>query len=107
MAEKDIEFMVDSVTLESDFLLVQGACNRGSICVGDKFGKAYKHELEEESDGGYCVSKQYNERSVVLTVEKIRAYGHDIDELAEGMTGELLLLGQGSEHIKINDLLGN
>lgn len=107
MAEKNVEFMVDSVAEESGFLRVRGACNKGTLSIGDKFNEAYRHELEQDSDGGYHVSKQYDQRNVALTVEKIRVYGREIDELTEGMTAELLLSGQRADLVKEGDLLAN
>jgi hypothetical protein len=84
-----IRFEVDSVKSEGFCMVVPGRVHHGTIRVGSVFTRA-----DEMSAGPLTTT---------FRVDKIIAYDHSLDELPEGMTGELQLTGKGSEillHLK-------
>jgi len=78
-----IRFETDCVKKENSCMLIQGRVHQGTIRRGLFFT-----DVEDKSAGVPTIK---------LRVDKIVAYGHSLDDLPEGMTGELHLTGDGME----------
>lgn len=91
--------------MNEDTYYVTGKCDSGSVVVGSYFLKVYRYIRELNSEGfSTTIGKEYI-RDLKLQVKQIKAYRHILDELPEGMTGELWLTGEGGEHLQPRDLL--
>ncbi|WP_017324320.1 hypothetical protein [Synechococcus sp. PCC 7336] len=101
-----MEFLIDSVKEIEDLLYVEGACNKGTIKIGDTFQKVYRNILARTPEGNYEVTDIENLRYVNLKIVMIKAYGHAIDELYSGMSGGLFLEGSKDVSISKQDILG-
>ena len=75
-----IRFEVDGVNLVKCGVVARGRVHLGTIRIGSVFTSI--EELLEEST------------LMKLQVDGITAYGHGLNNLPEGMTGELLLTGE-------------
>lgn len=82
-----IRFEVDGAKLTEFCVLVPGRVHEGTIRIGSIFTSV--SELSADSP------------AIQLRVDKIAAYGHSLDELPEGMTGELQLSGEGMESLTL------
>lgn len=80
------EFLISEAFWRQDDLIVWGICCQGSITLGFHFS-------EVEIAGG-------GTQRIDLSVKKIVAYQHEIDELPKGMSGEL----QFDRRVFIDDL---
>lgn len=80
-----IRFVADSANIDDFCVIVPGRVHQGTIRVGSVFTA-----VEVMS----AVSSTIN-----LRVDRIIAYGHSLEELPEGMTGELQLSGEGKEKL--------
>lgn len=101
------EFVVDDWTKgEADRFRVLGRCGNSPIRVDDRFDtlvrfkpRAYPHGLADPP----VVDKL---QPVSVSVECIHAYGHSLQELGQGMTGELVLRGSAGSHVPPGWVLG-
>ena len=85
------EFMADKVERQSAHIAVRGAVNAGLLRVGTGFTHvSQKPRAQAAADDLHPVS---------LVIVRITAYGRDLDQLPEGMTGELHLSGTGFEAV--------
>ncbi|MCU0546891.1 MAG: hypothetical protein MUE44_32795 [Oscillatoriaceae cyanobacterium Prado104] len=103
------EFDVDNVVQLKDMYCVQGACNKGDIKLGDIFLVAYQHITKSgffEGRYEYEVLGRSDVREIELQVIRIKAYNRDLDELSQGMSGELYLKGEGGDILRERDFLG-
>jgi hypothetical protein len=90
------EFLVDQVQKTTDRVFVTGGVNVGSVCVGCQFVEAVvANDIDSKTEA----------IATALRVESIRAYGHNLDELPEGMTGELCLIGDIECRLQHGDFL--
>ncbi|MEG4013261.1 MULTISPECIES: hypothetical protein [unclassified Microcoleus] len=109
MSKEVKEFDVDNVTELEEKYCVQGACNKGIIKIGDIFLVSYQYIIKTSVfEARYEFEKfgRSDIREVKLQVIRIRAYGRDLDELHQGMTGELYLKGEGGDILRERDHLG-
>jgi hypothetical protein len=89
-----IEFLVDTIRREINLTYVTGVVNAGIIRLGSAFNwvsGSPASAAERLETGG--------DIQVLLSVEGIVAYRRELDELHEGMTGQLRLSGEGAETI--------
>ena len=80
-----IRFEADSAKIDDSWVVVPGRVHQGTIRLGSVFTV-----VEATS----AVSS-----TIKLRVGRIVAYGHSLEELPEGMTGELQLTGEGREKL--------
>ncbi|HEX8546705.1 MAG TPA: hypothetical protein VF691_07055 [Cytophagaceae bacterium] len=109
MSKKLKEFDVDNVIQLEDEYCVQGACNKGSIEIGDIFLVSYQYIIKKSVGGLRHEFENLGRtdiRDVKLQVIRIKVYNRDIDELHQGMSGELYLKGEGGHLLKTRDHLG-
>jgi len=78
-----IRFEADCVKIDGICMAIPGRVHQGTIRVGSVL------------TGVDAISA--GSATIELRVDKIVAYGHSLDELPEGMTGELQLTGDGME----------
>lgn len=103
MDQNNIEFLIDDVVAEADSCRLQGVCNVGPINLGDVFGLTYR-PIREYSEDGFIEFREFSE-SVVLEVVEIVAYRKSLDELSEGMSGELKVMGAGLNKLQSRNML--
>jgi hypothetical protein len=82
-----IEFLTETVEHRTGHVVVAGLVNAGVVRLGSVFTQA----TLPQADNAGC--------EVRLTVSKIVAYRHELDELPTGMTGELHLQGTGADRL--------
>lgn len=80
-----IRFTVDAITRTNNEFIVPGRVDTGTVRLGSVFNAC---------EGKPDVSKNMN-----LTVNKIVAYRHSLEELSQGVTGQLTLAGELSDQI--------
>lgn len=100
-----IEFAVDSVSVEKNIYHIAGLCNSGSITLGSTFLKVYKYLRGKDENGFPVVKGKEFLRDIEVKVKRIRTYHRDIDELPQGMTGELWLEGEEGLQIQPKEFL--
>jgi len=110
MSKQVQEFDVDNVTqLESEYC-VQGGCNKDPIKIGDIFLISYrkiiKHSVFELRHKFEYLGIS-DIREVKLQVIRIKVFNKDLNELAQGMSGELYLKGEGGDLLRERDYLSS
>ncbi len=87
-----IEFLVHECRQDDGATTLTGVVNVGEVKVGTVFETASGESAAKTSMGPTS--------PIHLSVTRITAYGHQIDELPEGMTGELIVEGEGVEELR-------
>lgn len=87
-----IEFFVDECRKDDDATIITGVVNVGVVKIGTVFNTASDESAEKTS------SKPGS--PIELSVTRIAAYGHYLDELPKGMTGALVIEGDGVEDLR-------
>lgn len=105
-----MKFLIDTVQKKEQTYYVTGVCYRNSnkenfIKVGDCFLKAYKRILKVPPEGNFEEVGKEEIRDVKFQIKEIKAYGHSLDELYSGMSGELHLVGEGGANLREKDVL--
>ncbi len=107
MAGKEPEFLVDGwVTGASGRFTVIGCCGDIPIRVDDRFdaifhykGRKYPEEMGDEPI-------REGEIPASIRIEGIQAYGRSLEMLGQGMTGSIVVSGEGVERISAGMVLG-
>jgi hypothetical protein len=108
MADRMGEFIVDGwVTGESGRFTVIGCCGDVPIRINDRFDAIirYKRRKYPEEMGDDPVVEF--EMPASIRVEQIQAYGRSLDMLGQGMTGSMVVSGEGIERISNGMVLGS
>ena len=105
-----MKFLIDNISEVEGVYHVQGICyedgDRDSyIKIDDCFLKAYKNIFKKTAEYNYELVERKDIRDVKLYVKKIKAYGHNLDELYSGMSAELHLVGDGGTDLQKKDVL--
>ena len=100
-----IEFVVDSVSVERNIYHIAGVCNSNSIALGSTFLKVYKNLIGKDAKGFPVVEGKEFLRNIEVKVKRIRSYNRDLNELPQGMSGELWLEGKEGLKIQPKELL--
>ncbi len=104
---KNAEFIVKGwVTGESGRLTVIGRCGDEPIQVGDEFDALVRYKRPKYPDELGGSPSPIEEKPVKLRVEYIRAYEQQLSELGRGMTGSLVLDGEGKDDVAEGWVLG-
>ncbi len=82
-----IEFFVFECQQVDGATILAGVVNLGVVKIGTVFDAATGESVEKTSSEPGS--------SVRLSVTRIVTYGHQVDELHQGMTGELVVEGDG------------
>lgn len=91
-----IEFGIHSVeSVYQQKIHITGRVFHGIVKIGTCFTQAF--ELEHTAPE--FIPKRNKTAELHLTVESVQAYGIDLDNLDEGLTGLLILSGYGIEHL--------
>lgn len=93
--KKNTEFLVSETAAVEDGFVVYGITNVGVVAIGDRFSKLQRKSAKAET--------LYFD--IDLQVRSIAAYRRQIDELPEGMGGELMLTGICTTTFEANDML--
>ena len=107
MTKATTEFIVDGwVSGESGRFRIIGRCGDEPIQVGDVFDAVfrYKHRRYPDEMGQDPVREI--EYPASLRVESISAYQRSLDELGQGMTGSLVVTGDGMGRVSTGWVLG-
>ena len=78
-------FGIHTARVEGDRLVVEGRCYSGVISLAQVFTRSYPPNDEERA------------AALHLTVEGISAYGHNLDQIEEGLTAEIQFSGEFPE----------
>jgi len=108
MNKEEKEFDIDNITKLDGEYLITGACNKGCIGIGDIFLIASQNIIKISfAEGRYEFQdlQPPDIREVKLQVIRIKAHNHDMDELYQGMSGELYLKGEGGDFLIGKDYL--
>jgi hypothetical protein len=101
-----MEFLIDSFQENDGEYHVMGICSGGSIKLSSKFLKVYENLLGSSEDGSDMIVARKNIKNINLVVKEIKAYGHTLDELPSGMSGELVLIGEKGIILNNTETLG-
>jgi hypothetical protein len=107
MTQRSSQFLIKGVVEgESGRLTVIGRCGDEPIDVHDFFDVVFRNKKRKfpEESGQDPVREE--ERPVKLRVECIHAYEQSLRQLGQGMTGELVLEGEGRNLIAPGWILG-
>ena len=107
MISQATEFIVDGWVMEdSGQFTVVGRCGDEPIRIGDTFDAVfrYKHRRYPDEMGLNPVREVV--RPATLIVRRIESYQRTLDTLGQGMTGTLVLVGDGMEHVHPGWVLG-
>ncbi len=89
------EFLIDEYRKQDGLQFISGVVCEGTLREGDIF-----YSASRGSDHSEC--------AISFTILQITAYGHifdEFDELSRGLTGELLIEGEGAEALVGNAIL--
>ncbi|HYT89880.1 MAG TPA: hypothetical protein VEL76_14335 [Gemmataceae bacterium] len=101
MATKNIEFVVNYVVEGATGTIRPiGRCGDHPIEVGDVFTLVYRNRPRETAEELATAAERIWEHPVALHVVEIQAYGRVLQELGEGMTGSLVLSGEGGRFVQ-------
>ena len=107
MTREAVEFVIDSwVAAETGRFTVIGRCGDVPIRTGETFDVVYSVKPKRYPEGLGEPSIVDCVEPVSLTVECIHAYDLSLQELGEGMTGMLVLRGDGFHHVAPGWVLG-
>jgi hypothetical protein len=97
-------FLVEG-TVEGEQTHVIGRCGESAIQVGEVFTKACRYQ-PRQSLADFATPPVFVESfPISLHVTEIRAYGRLLEELGPGMTGSLVLVGDGVMRIGPGNIL--
>jgi hypothetical protein len=101
------EFIVDGwASGDSGRFTVIGRCGDEPIRVGDVFDAVFRYKPRRYPDEMGLDPIRDVEHSASLRVESISAYQESLDELGQGMTGSLVVSGEGMGTISPGWILG-
>ena len=107
MTKSTTEFIVDGwVPGNSGRFTIVGRCGDEPIRVGDVFDAVFRYKPRRYPDEMGLEPIREVERSASLRVESISAYQESLDELGQGMTGSLVVTGDGMGQISPGWVLG-
>jgi len=102
------QFIVSNVvTGESGQIHVIGRCGEAIVAVGDVFRCVYRIRKPEYPHGmaGPPI-RESGEHEAALKVQCIHAYDKSLRELGAGMTGSLVIVGDGVKYVAPGVMLG-
>lgn len=105
MEDNKFEFLIDSVVFHDGLYTLGGICNAGIIKKGCVFTIAFQTLFKLNAQGGYDILEKKNIRSILVTVRKITAYRKELDELPVGLSGAIVVQGQGCDQLLKKDIM--
>jgi hypothetical protein len=107
MTKQTTEFIVDYlVSGESGRITVIGRCGDEPIQIGDVFDAVFRYKHRRYPDELGLEPVREVEWPASLRVESISAYEQSLDELGQGMTGSLVVSGEGMAQVSPGWVLG-
>jgi hypothetical protein len=102
------EFIVKGwVTGESGRITVIGRCGDSPIHLNDQFDTLYRYKKRKYPDELGDEPVREDEKVVSLRVACIHAYDRSLQVLGQGMTGSLMLEGEGRDLVAPGCVLGH
>ena len=104
-SETPRELHIGGIEREGDrcFLLVR--CCKGPVRLRDRFNAAYSITTVRSPDGGYLPPERGTTRLVHVEAVKIEAYRKLLEEIHEGSTARIEVVGSGVESLKKGEVL--
>ena len=99
------EFEVNFIHATEEGIAVSGRNCGASIRLGDIFDRVYHGTPTKDDVGDHSEMIHSDERPASLKVTAIEVYGRWSDEISEGMTGLLHLVGTGADGLRTFDYL--
>ncbi len=107
MAAKEPEFLVDGwVTGASGEFTVIGCCGDVPIRINDKFDAIFRYKRRKYPEEMGDDPIREDEIAASIRIEDIQAYGRALEMLGQGMTGSIVVSGEGIERIASGTVLG-
>ena len=107
MKTHDVEFIVEHlVSGESGRFTAIGRCGSAPIRVGERFDVVYRNRSRRTVDELACAAVREVEKPASLRVVCIHAYDRSLGVLGQGMTGSLVLEGEGTQYVAPGWILG-
>jgi hypothetical protein len=105
MSGNKAEFHVDATAGACDGVSVEGRVTVGNLRIDDVFDLVCHDVFEMTASGGYELVRRNELRRVTLLIKDIVSYRHHVDGLSSGMTGQLILVGDGVGMVRAKDTL--
>ena len=97
---------MDRVEVSGSILLVDGRCLSGPVKIGDYFTLVYTKPIRRVN-GEFIVDARVDCRPIMLRIDRIVIYRHDIDCIEDGLTARLSLTGSDQNEVVVGRLLGD
>ena len=98
-------FLIVSCSIYSDRVIVRGRCTEGRLSKGGVF--TYAYPVIAKTEGRSISLKKGKIRNVDLEIQEVRMYGKKVDFIDSGLTGELVLKGEGREFVEVGGVLSS
>jgi hypothetical protein len=105
MAEKELEFIVDSF-VDGEHFTVIGRCGDVPIHVGDVFDAVFRYKRRRYPDELGDEPVREVEKPAAIRVVCIHAYQRSLQTMGPGMAGSLTLEGDGLQYLAPGWVLG-
>lgn len=99
------QFEVNFIQASEEGVAVAGRNCGATVRAGDVFDWVYHGTATKDAEGNYSGMLRSHERPILLKVTGIAVYKRWSDELSEGMTGRLYLVGTGGNDLRTFDYL--
>ena len=106
MAENELEFIVAGVVEHGEHFTVLGRCGDVAISVGDVFDAVYRYKHRRYPDQLGDEPIREVEKPAAIRVLCIHAYERCLKTMNRGMTGSLILEGDGLQYLAPGWILG-
>jgi hypothetical protein len=103
-ARPQMAFVVEESRSGPPFTVV-GRCGDQPVRVGGVFTVACRYQSRRSVEDFSHTPQLLDSRPVALTVVAVEAYHRQLDELGPGMTGQLVLAGDGQEGLESGTIL--
>ncbi len=102
------EFMVDAIEeIEPNQWRVVGRCGDIPIRIGDRFDRVFCYKPRQYPEESGCPPVREITKKIGMSVLRIHAYQRSLPELGQGMTGLLVIEGEGADLIQPDWILGS
>ena len=98
-------FLVIEYGFDGDKVVVRGRCTEGRLSKGGVF--TYAYPVIAKTEGRSISLKKGKIRNVDLEIQEVRMYGKKVDFIDSGLTGELVLKGEGREFVEVGGALSS
>jgi hypothetical protein len=107
MNQRNPEFIIKGIVEgESGRLTVVGRCGDDPVDVNDVFDIVFRNKQRRFPEESGQAPVREEQKSIRLRVECIHAYDRSLRQLGQGMTGSLVLEGDGRDCLEPGWILG-